>query len=499
MSISTAIGSERRSRMSAYRIGKYFDSVDSGNLAQVIIVLGEANTANQSGLSLLKREVTSANEAGQVYGYGSPIHQMMSILRPVSGDGVGGIPTIVIPQAPAGGASATAIVWTVTGTATANATHTFFISGRPYSFAVAIGDTPTAIGLKVQAAIAANLSAPVIATLNAGVITLTTKWKGATTANVNTTVSNGGNAAGLTYVQTSKTDGAGVVDLAPALAQFASNWYTIVINPYGEAQFTALEAFNGVPDDTLPTGRYAGTVFKPFVSFWGSTLADKAAIATITNDAARIAQVTHALAPAPNSAGMPWEAAANMSSLFARVAQDTPHLDVAGLSYPDMPIPADGLIGDMEDYNNRDYLVKKGASTVKLEHGAYEVQDLVTTYNPVGEVPLQYAYPRNLNIDWNVADGYRILEARNVKDHAIVPDAAVTNVAKVKKPKEWKADLFNYFDLLELKAIIYDKQFSKTTLLVEIDAVNRDRFNTRMRYRRTGFDRINSTDAQAGF
>ncbi|AGF91176.1 hypothetical protein CHPG_00024, partial [Cellulophaga phage phi3:1] len=90
--ISTAIGSERLARVDGYKIKKgFFDNVTS-NLPQVIAIFGEANTANQAGLSVLKKEITSALEAAQTYGYGSPIHQQMRILRPENSDGVGGIP-----------------------------------------------------------------------------------------------------------------------------------------------------------------------------------------------------------------------------------------------------------------------------------------------------------------------------------------------------------------------------------------------------------------------
>lgn len=504
-SISTAIGLERRSRVSGYKIKKgFFDNV-TDNLPQIVVVLGEANTANQSGLVTTKKEVTSADEAGQLYGFGSPIHQMMRILRPISGDGIGGIPTIVIPQTPAVGATATVIVWTITGTATGNATHEIIINGRtsldfkPYSVNIVTGDTPTIIAQKYADAINAVLGTPFIATVALGVLTLTTKWKGVSAASALATISNGGSAVGVSYALTSTTAGTGVVDLAAALAQFEDNWYTTVINPYGTATLAALEAFNGVPDDESPTGRYEGRVFKPFMAFFGSTLSDKDDIIAITNDAARINQVTNVLCPAPNSDGFPWEAAANVVRLFARIMQDTPHLDVNGKSYPDMPIPSTGIIGDMSVYDNRDLLLKNGSSTVILKQGAYQIQDLVTTYHPADETPLQYAYCRNLNLDWNVKDGYSTLETIRVKDHVIITDNQVTDVAKAIKPKEWKANLFQFFDELSERALIKNPEFSKTSLQVQVSDTNPDRFETFFRYRRTGIARIESTDVEAGF
>ena len=503
--ISTAVGLERISRVSGYKIKKGFFSNETQNLPQIIAVFGEANTANQSGLTVTKREVTSAKEAAELYGYGSPIHQQMRILRPVSGDGVGGIPTVVFPQLTDVGATASTRAWTVTGTANANATHTLVINGRDnvdfqtYAFSVVSGDTPTLIAAKMADACNAVLGSPVTAVAALGVVTFTSKWKGATSDEINIKVDNNNNAANVAYSQTASTSGAGAVSLAASLAQFGDDWYTTVLNPYGTAHLTTFEQFNGFPDPDVPTGRYNGLIFKPFMAFFGSVEDDKDDLATITDAGARINQVTNVLCPAPLSKGFTWEAAANVVALFSRIMQDTPHLDVNNKSYPDMPVPSDGNIGDMSDYNNRDFLVKLGCSTVIYENGTYKIQDLVTTYHPDGEVPLQYAYARNLNLDWNVCDGYRTLETLRLKDRVLVQDNQVTDVTGAIKPKEWKAVLFDYFEDLAQRALINNPQFSKDSLQVQISTTNPNRFETFFRYKRTGIARIESTDVEAGF
>lgn len=503
--ISTAVGIDRRSRVSGYKIKKGIFSNETTNLPQIIAVFGEANTANQSGLTTAKREVTSAQEAAELYGFGSPIHQQMRILRPNGSDGVGGIPTIVFPQITAGGATATIRAWTVTGTATSNAVHTVIVNGRDnldfqtYDYSIVTGDTPTIIAQKISDAVNAVLSSPAIGSAALAVATLTSKWKGGTSAELNVSIDTGSNSAGVTYAQTTSTDGTGVVDLSTSLSQFGDDWYTSVTNPYGAAQLTVLENFNGFPDPENPTGRYSGLVFKPFMSYFGSVLSDKDDLAVITNAATRIEQCTHVLCPAPNSKGFTWEAAANVVTLFARRMQDTPHLDVNAFAYPDMPIPSDSNIGDMADYNNRDFLVKKGCSTVMLENGVYKIQDLVTTYHPAGEVPLQYAYARNLNLDWNVKDSYTTLEKLRLRDKVLVLDTQIVDVEGAIKPKEWKAVIFDLFDDLAEKALINDPAFSKSSLQVQISTTNPDRFETFFRYKRTGIARIESTDAEAGF
>ena len=503
--LSTAVGLERISRTSGYNIKKGHFNTATQNLPQIIAIFGEANTANQSGLTVEKVEVTSAAEAGQLFGYGSPIHSVMRILRPLSGDGVGGIPTIVFPQATAGGASATVRGITVTGTATANTTHTVVVNGRtsvdyqPYSFDVAIGDSPTVVATKIAGAINSVLGAPCTAASSAGVVTVTSKWKGTTSSQLIVSISYKGHAAGLTYSQTTSTNGAGSVDLSSSLSQFGDDWYTMVVNTYDAAQLAGLEQFNGVPDDTNPTGRYAGLMFKPFVAYFGSVLSDKDALAAITNDTDRISQVTNALCAAPNSKGFTWEAAANVVALASVTYQNSPQIDVSGFSYPDMPIPTNNIIGDMNDYNSRDFLAKKGCSTVTLVNGAYQIQDLVTTYHPDGEVPLLYNYPRTLNIHFNVKDSYTTLERIYLKDKTLVADTQTVGVENCIKPKEWQAIVYTLFDEMADNALINDPQFSKDSMQVQISLTNPNRFETTFNYKTTGTVRISSTTAKAGF
>jgi len=503
--ISTAVGLDRISRVSGYNINRGVFNNDTTNLPQLIAIFGEANATNQAGLTVDKVEVTSAAEAAELFGNGSPIHEMVRILRPLSGDGVGGIPTIVFPQISNVAATATVRTWTVTGTATANTNHTVVVNGRStldfksYSFSIVKNDTATQIAAKIADSINNVLGAPCLATSALGVVTVTSKWKGLTSAQLNLSFDMGTIGAGISYSQTTSTDGAGLVQLADSLSQFGDDWYTMVINSYGEAQLDVFEVFNGMPNDVNPTGRYEGLLFKPFNAYFGSVLSDKDDLALITNAAARVSQVTNVLCAAPGSKGFDFEAAANVVSLAAVVYNNTPHLDVNNLSYPDMPIPSNGNIGDMNQYVNRDFLVKKGCSTVSLVNGAYVVQDLVTTYHPEGEVPLQYSYARNLNLDWNVSYAYRFLEEINLKDKTLVADTQNVGVAGAIKPREWKAIVFDLFDELATKALINEPGFSKANLVVNISTTNPNRFETSFPYKRTGIARIESTTAKAGF
>ncbi|KKN42130.1 hypothetical protein LCGC14_0716340 [marine sediment metagenome] len=497
---SDAVGSERISRIVGWKIVKGDFAEDTPNLPQRIAILAEANTAEQATLDLAAKEMTSAQQGGISYGFGSPIYHILRILYPLGGGGIGGIPTVVYPQAVAAGAAAKVLTVTPVGTATGNGTHTLKISGRNgidglfYDINILKDDTTADITAKISDAINAVTGSPVTATNTDYEATLTSKWKGLTANDISVTVDTNDNDLGITYAVVSIQSGSATPSISAALDLFGTNWNTIVINSYGTVTsiLDTLEDFNGIPDPNNPTGRYAGIIMKPFIALTGSVADDPSSVTDGRKD-----EVTIAICPAPLSAGLPFEASANMSLLFGRQAQDNPHLDVAGRSYVDMPTPL--IIGSMAVYDNRDAIVKKGSSTVDLVNEKYQIEDFVTTYHPVGETPPQFRYSRNLMIDFNVRFGYFLLELINVVDHAIAADDDTVSAQNIIKPKQWKQIIDKYAESLSVKALIVDPAFMQDSITVVISTTNPDRLETFFRYKRSGFTRIASTTAEAGF
>lgn len=497
---SIAVTLDRISRVVGYIIKKGNFNENSSNLPQRIAILGEANDANQATLVLTPQQITTAQQASQIFGEGSPIHLIARILFPFSGDGIGGIPVFVYPQAKALGAAKKVMRILPVGTATANTTHYVKIAGRDgmdaqfYAVNIVVGDTTSTIVQKIEDAINNVYGAPVLATGDSYEAILSSNWSGLTADGLNVSIDTNGNAAGITYTTSNPQAGSGTPSIAGALAQFANDWNTIVINSYGTEATTmsALEQFNGIPDPTTPTGRYAGIIMKPFIALTGSVADDPSSITDT-----RLNDVTIAICPAPGSSGLPMEAAANMAVLFALQAQNSPHLDVAGQSYPDMPTPTS--IGSMATYNTRDAIVKKGCSTVNLSGGKYLVEDFVTTYHPAGENPPQFRYCRNLNIDFNIRYGYYLLEQINVVDHAIAADEDIVTASNIIKPKIWKGIIDEYADDLSKRVLIVQSPFMQDSIVVNIGTSNPDRLETFFRYKRSGFARIASTTAEAGF
>lgn len=501
-SISSAVLDTYLSRILGYSLTPGNFSTVTPNLPQRVALLGEVNDANQLTFDTNPYQIVSLKEAGDRYGYGSPIYNAVRILYPQFGGGMQGIPLIVYPQAAAVGAAAKVLSVTPTGTATAGGTVTLVINGRrgldgvAFDVNIAAADTPTIIVQKMIDSVNNVLGSTVIGTNPvATVATFTAKWKGLTSQDINILVDvTNSTLTGVTFAVTQVTAGSGTPSIAAALTSFGSEWNTIICNTYGAVTsiMTSLEQFNGKPDVTAPSGRYTAIVWKPCIAITGSLLADPS---SLTNT--RLNELTIAIAPAPLSTGLALEAAANMTVLAALVFQNNPELDVAGKAYPDMPTPLS--IGGMSDYDTRNLIMGKGCSTVDLIAGQYVVQDFVTTYHKLGETPPQYRYPRILNIDWNMKFGLYLIEQANVIDHVIANDDDIVLADKVIKPKIMVQLLSSYAEQCVKRGILVDAKFFQESIVVGISQTNPDRLDTRYKYKRSGYARVVSTTAEAGF
>lgn len=492
-----AVGLERISATVGYALIAGDFSESSPNLPQRIAVLCEANTANQADLNTDEWQATSLKAVGDRYGYGSPAYLIARILLPV----IGGIPLVYYPQEEAVGA--TAKIWEITpvGTATANATHTLVVAGRTsldaqfYNFTVNVGDTEAEISAKIEDAINAVLGCPYSATSTEYEATLTSRWKGLTAEGLKVSVDTNDKDAGLSYTVTSTSSGAGTPDIAAALALMTPKWNTIVVNSYGTQSSicSALEAWNGIPDPTTPTGQYVGTVMKPAIVITGSVSEDDSAFTD-----ARSEELTIAIAPAPLSDALAMEAAANVAALFGVIEQNNPELDILYKSYPDMPAPTS--IGAMADYSERDIIVKKGCSTADLVAGKYQMIDFVTTYHPEGELVPVYRYCRDLGVAFNIRFGYKTLEATFVVGKVIANDGDTVNSnVQTITPATWKAVLFDFYDDLIARGLCVDAAFFKQYLTVGINSSNSNRLDTFFRTKLSGIARISATENVIGF
>lgn len=504
MSLSNAVGADRRTRTSGYKISKGFFNETSTNLPQQILILGVPNSANKDTVDYNKSiEIISAKEAGEMFGYGSPIHQAMRILRPVTGGGVQGIPTFVLPLENSG--EAKEVKLTITGTVVKAGTHSLVINGRDgidgfkYAYSVTTDSTVTTIAKSISDAVNGCISSPFLASAALGVVTLKTKYVGVVSNDCTVSVDSGKyESVGITYAITEDKAGVGNSSLAVFNTFLGEDWITTILNTEDSAHFKDFERVNGYCGPENPSGRYTPEIFKPFMAFTGCN-GSKVKLTEYKDATTDAEQVTNVICPAPTTLASNSEISANYVRLFCRLVQDSPHLDISGMVLPDLPIAKDPSDIMFTSLDQRDWYVKNGISTVLFSKGQFIVNDFVTTYRVTGETPPQFSYARNMNLDWNIKDYYMTLERLNLRDKVIISDKQVASVKGTIKVKEWKAIVFSMFNALAADALIKDIDFSKSTLKVEVDSVNKDRFNTFFCYRRTGISRIQSTDVEAGF
>jgi hypothetical protein len=67
------------------------------------------------------------------------------------------------------------------------------------------------------------------------------------------------------------------------------------------------------------------------------------------------------------------------------------------------------------------------------------------------------------------------------------------------KPKQWKQILGNYAEDLVKRSLVVDAAFMQDSIAINVGVSNPDRLETFFRYKRSGFVRIASTTAEAGF
>ena len=178
MTISTAVPVSAVARVLGIKTEfKDFRGSNTLFLPQRIAVVGQG--ASASVYDTTKRQVTSAAEAGSLYGFGSPIHLAVKQLLPANGDGVATIPVTIYPlEDDASGVAATGDI-TPGGAQTVAAAYIVRVNNiDSEEFVINAGDSVATITAAMTVAINAVLDMPVIAADNATDVGLTSKWEG---------------------------------------------------------------------------------------------------------------------------------------------------------------------------------------------------------------------------------------------------------------------------------------------------------------------------------
>jgi phage tail sheath gpL-like len=454
-----------------------------------IPVFAQGNEANT--YSTTKRRVFSAEEVGEVEGWGSPAHLMVQSLFPKYGGGVGSIEVTLYPlaQPATGGVQATGSITPVPGTLTKTQEHQVKIGNiLSDKFSVVSTDTAGTIATKIVAAINAILGMPVVATDETGVCSLKVKWEGASGNNVYVEVVSPIDTE-TTFTIVHPENGAGTPDISAALAQIGNTWETHAINSLDYTDSDELDEFA-----LFGEGRRASEVHKPLCVFTGCN-ASWSDVTTVTD--ARKTDRTNVILTNSGSHDLPFVIAADQVREIAKMDNQNPPHDYGSLPCTGLTPAADG---DQWTSAQRDAAVKMGCSTVHVKDGVVQIGDVVTCYHPIGEDPPGFRYV----VDFakrSTAINELDLEFNSLKwdGKPLIPDNQVSTNPEARKPKHAVAALYRIIDVLALDAIIADPDFAKENSSADIGLTNPKRLDVKLVAKLAGNANVISIDFASGF
>ncbi len=488
MAISTAVDPTAVARVVGIKTQFVNLQGQSPFLPQRVAVVGQGNSS--ATYSTDKLQITSSAQAGEAYGFGSPIHLAAKQLLPDNGDGLGSIPLTVYPLDDAAtGVAATGDI-TPAGTAAANASFRVRVNGvLSEVFTVLTTDNVAAMTAKITTAINAVLDMPVTAVDGTTQVDLTSKWEG-TSANDIKVFIVGDLPAGLSFAITQLSGGLVNPDVDDALNNIGNVWETLVVNCLDVADTVTLDKYS-----TFGEGRWGALVRKPLIVFTGNTEADVNTATAVSS--VRTTDRVNAQLVAPGSDNLPFVVAARQVARIAKVANDNPPRDYGSS-------PADGLLagtdGQQWDYTQRDFAVKAGSSTVEVRDGIVTIADVVTFYAPTGQPNPAYRYVVDIVRLQNIL--FRIgltFDSAEWDGAPLLPDSDPTINPSAKKPRMAKAALADIIDGLGLDAIISNPEAAKQSIQVAIDALNPNRLNSKVTVQLSGNTNIRSIDLDFGF
>lgn len=488
MAISSAVSASAVARVVG--IKTEYKNMNLGGitfLPQRLAIVGQGATAVD--YSTDKLQVTSALEAAQTYGFGSPIHLACLQLLPVNGDGVS-VPVTVYPLEDGNSAVAAAGDIEPTGTPTEAAEYYVEISGiKSQKFVIPVGQAVADTCTQIAAAINAVLEMPVVATAGATDVDVEAKWAGISGNDLTITVV-GSTTAGTTFGVTQPVGGLVNPSVDDALTQMGDVWESMVLNLLNVSDTDALDAYSDFGE-----GRWGALTKKPLMVFSGSNEADRATACTLPDS--RSSDRVNVQLIAPGSPDLPLVVAAGELVKIINTANDNPPRDYGSqrAKYIDP-----GTDAQQWDYPKRDAAVKAGASTSIVRDGQVTLQDTVTFYHPQGDPLPAYRYVCDIVKLQNVIFNLNLIFDSPTWDGApLVPDSQPTVNPEAKKPKTARAAVAAMIDGLAENAIISDPEYSKAHTQAVINAQNPKRLDIMVPVKLSGNANIISIDLNFGF
>lgn len=379
---------------------------------------------------------------------------------------------------PASAAAATGTI-AFAGAATAAGTVVRYIAGERYSVGVAAGDSATTLAAAFAAAVNRGyakfnrrLGAPVTAAASTGTVTLTANHTGVEGNSIRIEAGLDGDEidpAGLTATITAMSGGAGIVDMAVALAAFGATAFDWIASPYSStAQLNAARDYLS----DAGTGRWSPTVGLDghYITVSAGNLSTLTTLGAGRND--RHATILGGL----NYPHAPWAWAASLGAMVAFTKNLgrslTEAIEIArpmqGLILPGLRAPK--AASDRWAIADRDSLYHNGISAVTwTADGQAQIDRVLTTYqtNAFGSPDIAFLDIENIAIAAYVKRYLKTVITSTYPRH-VLRDDNPRGLQGVATPPQIRATLVHaYTELSEVAGIVEKPALFAKFLIVE--------------------------------
>ncbi len=420
--------------------------------------------------------VTRPQDATALFGAGSQAEAMAIAWLAAN---QAGTPLEVIALADNGTSKASG-TFTIGGSWTAPGTPAIEVGAARYYVPAASADTPTTIAAALMAAINADLQAPVVATVAAGVLTVTAKNTGAEGNNINLWVSPAfGDVlpVGMTIAIAAMSAGATNPSIAAAISAIVGNWYTGISMPYQDSSNIALLGAE-------LARRYTAMVRQDGLGFVCLT-------GTLSQQLSAGSNADRQFIYAPgmtNPRGLPWAIAASLQGVAARELTNDPARQLRGLVLP-------GILGsrptDRRIPTEEQQMLVGGVSTLRTTRdGTVTIQKLVSTYtinnqgviDPAWHEIHDAAVGSRVRHDWRTYVALTYPRAKLADDGTVAAEADQTVVTPNRMAASWASRMMVY----ERNGWIEGAQVLARQARFVRDPNNRNRLNASQPIKRIG-------------
>jgi phage tail sheath gpL-like len=467
---------------------KNFNLGNAAMLPQGLAIIGQGN--DSADYSLDKMEISDSASVANKFGYGSPLHLAAKQLFPAVGASAEFRVTLY-PVRKAGTASAAVASIGAEGTVTANGSGIVYIGGIAAEFGVVKGDTANQVLNKIKNAVNASLDVPASAgNIAESELTLTAKWSGKSGNMITLWIE--GDIPGIALSPSGFNFTGGTIDpdITPALSKIGPVWETFILDCFDYKENSNLDKY-------LEFGNVRWSVLekKPLLVCHGCT--DNLETRTAVTDPRRMDKINFLLVSV-GSRELPFVVGAKgLINDVMTTANKNPAQGYKGL----LTSLHRGDDSVQENYTQQTASVNKGSSTCIPNGSVAELNDIITFWHPESEGSFpSFRYVCDIvklqNIVFNVK---LIMESDAIKGAPLVTNDTVTINPAAVSPKMIKTSFYNLADSLALNAIMVTPDFTKKTMIVDIDGANPKRVNVAFPVKLSGNVEISSTDVYFGF